>query len=64
MQMLNRYDTALQRLREPDRELGVARVELGLGYDEIAGLLDKPSDARSPCCGQPCTRASRLGDGR
>jgi DNA-directed RNA polymerase specialized sigma24 family protein len=41
--MLNRYDSALQRLREPDRELVVARVELGLGYDEIAGLLDKPS---------------------
>ena len=43
VQMLNRYDSALQRLREPDRELVVARVELGLGYDEIAGLLDKPS---------------------
>jgi RNA polymerase sigma factor (sigma-70 family) len=43
VQMLGRYDSALQRLREPDRELVVARVELGLGYDEIAGLLDKPS---------------------
>lgn len=43
VQMLGRYDAALQRLREPDRELVVARVELGLGYDEIAGLLDKPS---------------------
>jgi RNA polymerase sigma-70 factor, ECF subfamily len=43
VQMLGRYDTALQRLREPDRELVIARVELGLGYDEIAGLLDKPS---------------------
>ncbi len=43
VQMLGRYDSALQRLREPDRELVIARVELGLGYDEIAGLLDKPS---------------------
>lgn len=43
VQMLGRYDMALQRLREPDRELVIARVELGLGYDEIAGLLDKPS---------------------
>lgn len=43
VQMLGRYDTALQRLRGPDRELVIARVELGLGYDEIAGLLDKPS---------------------
>jgi RNA polymerase sigma factor (sigma-70 family) len=42
-QMLGRYDMALQRLREPDRELVVARVELGLDYEEIAGLLDKPS---------------------
>jgi RNA polymerase sigma-70 factor (ECF subfamily) len=42
-QMLGRYDMALQRLREPDRELVVARVELGLDYQEIAGLLDKPS---------------------
>jgi DNA-directed RNA polymerase specialized sigma24 family protein len=41
--MLGRYDSALQRLREPDRELVVARVELGLDYEEIAGLLDKPS---------------------
>lgn len=43
VQMMNRYDSALQRLREPDRELVVARVELGLDYEEIAGLLDKPS---------------------
>jgi RNA polymerase sigma factor (sigma-70 family) len=43
VQMLSRYDTALQRLREYDRELVVARVELGLSYDEIAQLLGKPS---------------------
>ena len=43
VQMLTRYDAALQRLRECDRQLVVARVELGLGYDEIADLLDKPS---------------------
>lgn len=41
--MLARYDAALQRLRETDRELIVARVELGLDYGEIAGLLDKSS---------------------
>jgi RNA polymerase sigma-70 factor (ECF subfamily) len=40
---LHRYESALQRLRETDRELIVARVELGLDYEEIAGLLDKPS---------------------
>jgi RNA polymerase sigma factor (sigma-70 family) len=43
VQMLGRYDMALQRLRETDRELVVARVELGLGYEEVARLLDKPS---------------------
>jgi RNA polymerase sigma-70 factor, ECF subfamily len=43
VQMLGRYDMALQRLRETDRELIVARVELGLGYEEVARLLDKPS---------------------
>jgi RNA polymerase sigma-70 factor (ECF subfamily) len=44
-QMLERYDTALQRLRDTDRELIVARVELGLDYAEIAGLLEKSSVA-------------------
>jgi RNA polymerase sigma-70 factor, ECF subfamily len=42
-QMLGRYDAALQRLRESDRDLIVARVELGLDYAEIAGLLGKSS---------------------
>ncbi len=37
-QLINRYDDALQRLREPERELVIARVELGLDYAEIAGL--------------------------
>jgi RNA polymerase sigma-70 factor, ECF subfamily len=42
-QLLGRYDEALQRLRESDRELVVARVELGLDYAEIADLCSKPS---------------------
>jgi DNA-directed RNA polymerase specialized sigma24 family protein len=41
--MLGRYDAALQRLRESDRDLIVARVELGLDYVEIAGILEKSS---------------------
>lgn len=44
-QLLGRYDAALQRLRDADRDLIVARVELGLEYAEIAGLLDKVSIA-------------------
>ena len=42
-QLLTRYDAALQRLRESDRELVVARVELGLDYAEIAELCGKPT---------------------
>jgi RNA polymerase sigma-70 factor (ECF subfamily) len=42
-QTLGRYEQALQRLREPDRELIIARVELGLDYCEIADLLGRPS---------------------
>ena len=42
-QTMDQYEAALQRLREADRELIVARVELGLDYREIAELLDRPS---------------------
>lgn len=42
-QTLRRYEAALLRLRESDRELIVARVELGLDYEDIADLVGKPS---------------------
>jgi len=42
-QMLERYEAALHRLRESDRELVIARVELGLDYREIADLVGKPT---------------------
>jgi RNA polymerase sigma-70 factor (ECF subfamily) len=42
-QALGQYEAALQRLREPERELIIARVELGLDYREIAELLGRPS---------------------
>jgi RNA polymerase sigma-70 factor (ECF subfamily) len=38
-----RYDEALQRLSESDRELIIARVELGLDYAEITALAGKSS---------------------
>src|SRR4051794_4281022 len=44
-QLLSRYDRALQRLRESDRELVIARVELGLDYQDIANLSGRPSAA-------------------
>ena len=42
-QTMRRYEAALNRLREPDRELIVGRVELGLEYAELATLMNKPS---------------------
>jgi RNA polymerase sigma-70 factor, ECF subfamily len=40
---VSRYETALDRLREDDREIVIARVELGLTYSEIAAAAGKPS---------------------
>jgi RNA polymerase sigma factor (sigma-70 family) len=42
-QQIDKYDAALSRLSEQDRELIVARVELGLTYEEMAVALGKPS---------------------
>lgn len=42
-QTLARYDAALERLRPEDRELIIARIEMGLPYPEIAAMFDKPS---------------------
>ncbi len=38
-----RYEVALKQLSASDRELIIARVELGLDYSEIAPLAGKPS---------------------
>ena len=40
---IERYEQALARLRPEDRELVVARIELGYTYQEMAELLDKPT---------------------
>jgi RNA polymerase sigma-70 factor (ECF subfamily) len=42
-QMLDQYESALARLRPEERDAVVARVELGLSYDELADTLKKPS---------------------
>lgn len=42
-QTLDQYETGLDRLKPEEREAVVARVELGLSYDDIATLLDKPT---------------------
>lgn len=42
-EQLDRYQAALSRLSEPERDLIVARVELGLTYEEAAVMLGKSS---------------------
>ena len=40
---VGRYEAALQRLQDDERELVVARLELGLTYEEVAEAVGKPS---------------------
>jgi RNA polymerase sigma-70 factor (ECF subfamily) len=40
---LDRYDAALSRLTDQERDLIVARVEVGLTYEEMAETLRKPT---------------------
>jgi RNA polymerase sigma factor (sigma-70 family) len=40
---LERYDAALSRLKEEEREAIIGRVELGLSYQELAEALGKPT---------------------
>ena len=42
-QGMERYETALQRLRPADREAIIARIELQQSYEEVAIALGKPS---------------------
>ena len=44
-QTLERYDAALERLRPQERELIIARIEMGLPYAEIQKMFEKPSVA-------------------
>ena len=40
---LDRYERGLQRMKETDRDAVVARIELGLSYQDIAIMLGRPS---------------------
>src|SRR5262245_49902139 len=42
---VERYETALSKLRDSDQEAIIARVELGCSYEEIAQSFGKPSVA-------------------
>jgi len=43
MQEIERYENALGRLRQEEREAIILRVELGYSYEELARLLGKPT---------------------
>jgi RNA polymerase sigma-70 factor, ECF subfamily len=40
---LSRYESALDRLSDDERELVIARIELRLGYDEVASATNRSS---------------------
>ena len=40
---IERYESALGRLRPEEREMIILRVELGYTYEEVARLLEKPT---------------------
>ena len=42
-EVFDRYETALARIKPDDREAILARVELGLSYQQVAEALGKPS---------------------
>jgi RNA polymerase sigma-70 factor (ECF subfamily) len=65
LEAAERYERALSRLGERDREAVIARIELGRGYDEIARALDKPSpDAARMAVGRALVRlAQEMRDG-
>jgi DNA-directed RNA polymerase specialized sigma24 family protein len=62
---LDRYDAALARLRECERDAVVGRVELGCSYEELMPLLAKPSvDATRMAVGRALVRlAQEMGRG-
>ena len=56
-QALQRYEAALGRLGEGDRELILARVEMGMSYAEVAASTDRPSaDAARMAVGRALLR--------
>jgi RNA polymerase sigma-70 factor (ECF subfamily) len=42
---LDRYDRALERLRPDDRDLIIARIEMGRSYEEMRDMFEKPTAA-------------------
>jgi RNA polymerase sigma-70 factor (ECF subfamily) len=66
-QAVERYETALQRLRAEDREAIVARIEMGFTHEQLATLLGKPrtrpawrSSARSSVSPPKCATSASI----
>lgn len=56
-EVIEQYEAALQRLTDEERELVVARIELGLTYAELASALGRPSpDAARMAVGRALVR--------
>lgn len=59
-EVMDSYEAALARLKPEDREAILARVELGLGYQQIAQVLGKPSpDAARVATSRALVRLAR-----
>jgi RNA polymerase sigma-70 factor (ECF subfamily) len=63
---LKRYEAALLRLKDEDREAILARLEMGLSYQQMAQVLGKPSpDAARVATSRALLRLAReMADGR
>lgn len=63
---LERYEAALLRLKEEDQEAILARLEMGLSYQQVAQVLGKPSpDAARVATSRALLRLAReMADGR
>lgn len=60
VQMVERYEEALQRLTDDERALVIAKVELGYTLDELTAAFEKPSkDAARMACARAIVRLTQ-----
>ena len=60
VEALRRYEDAIGRLEDDERELVLARIEMGLSYQEVAAATDKPTaDAARMAVGRALVRLAK-----
>jgi RNA polymerase sigma-70 factor (ECF subfamily) len=60
-QTVEAYDEAMAALEPHEREAIIGRVELGLGYDELAAMMGRPSaDAARMAVGRALLKLAKL----